>query len=109
MPAKASQSWLHGTSKSRQIMQTIGLQRMLTSSFARQKENEPMTNFTLISAAALLLVATPAMARQHFEHYRYGYSHRMPRSVYRAYGFYRGDDFVPHNYSDDFDRRNTFN
>jgi hypothetical protein len=49
------------------------------------------------------------MARQHFKHYRYGYSHRMPRSVYRAYGFYRGDDLAPHNYSDDFERRNTFN
>ena len=69
-----------------------------------------MTNFTLISAAAaLLLVATPAMARQRFEHYRYGYSHRMPRLVYRAYGFYRGDDFAPQNFSGDFDRSNTFN
>jgi hypothetical protein len=74
------------------------------------KGKQAMTNFTLISAAAaLLLVATPAMARQHFKHYRYGYSHRMPRSVYRAYGFYRGDDLAPHNYSDDFERRNTFN
>jgi hypothetical protein len=69
-----------------------------------------MTNFTLISAAAaLLLVATPAMARQHFEHYRYGYSHRVSRSVYGAYGFYRGDEFAPQNSSGDFDRRNTFN
>ena len=68
-----------------------------------------MTNFTLISAAsALLLVATPAMAGQRYEHYRYGFSHRMPRSVYRAYGIYRSDDFSPRNYSDDFDRRNTF-
>jgi hypothetical protein len=70
-----------------------------------------MTNLTLIgAAAALLLVATPAMARQHFGYYRYGYSQRVPRSVYRAYGFDRGDDFAPHNnFSGDFDRRNTFN
>lgn len=68
-----------------------------------------MTNFTLISAAALVLVATPAMAGRHFGHYRYGYSHWMPRSVYRAHGFYRGNDFAPQNFSDDFDRRNTFN
>ena len=69
-----------------------------------------MTKVTLMSAAAaLLLVATPAMARQHFKHYRYRYSHRMPRSANLAYGFYRGDHFAPRNFSDDFDRRNTFN
>jgi hypothetical protein len=50
------------------------------------------------------------MARQHFGYYRYGYSQRVPRSVYRAYGFDRGDDLAPHNnFSGDFDRRNTFN
>ena len=68
-----------------------------------------MTKFTLISAAALLLIAAPAMARQRFEHHRYGYSHRMSRSVYRAHGFYRGDGVAPQNFSNDFDRRNTFN
>jgi hypothetical protein len=69
-----------------------------------------MTNVTLISAAAaVLLVATPAMARQRFEHYRCGYSHQVSRSVYGAYGFYRGNNFVSRNSSGDFDRRNTFN
>jgi hypothetical protein len=74
------------------------------------KGNSAMTNFTLIGAvAALLLVAAPAIAKQHVDHYRYGYSHRLPRSVYGAYGFYRGGDSLPSNISGDFDRRNTFN
>jgi hypothetical protein len=86
------------------------LQRLPTSSFAQQKEENAMTNLTLIgAAAALLLIATPAMAKQRVDHYRYGYAHRMPRSVYNAYGFYRGDDAAPSNISGDFDRRNTFN
>jgi hypothetical protein len=69
-----------------------------------------MTNFTLIgAAAALLLIATPAMAKQRTDHYRYGYSRPLSRSVYGAYDFYRGDNVVPGNVSADFDRRNTFN
>jgi hypothetical protein len=69
-----------------------------------------MTNFTLIgAAAALLLVTAPAMAKPRVDHYRYGYSHRLPRSVYGAYGYYRGDASFPSNVSGDFDRRNTFN
>ena len=79
------------------------------SSFIGQKENSAMTNLILIGAAAALLVAAPAMAKQRVDHYRYGFSHRLPRSVYDAYGFYRGDDSLPSNVSGDFDRRNTFN
>jgi len=69
-----------------------------------------MTNFILIGAtAALLLAGTPAMAKQRVDHTRYGYSHRMPRSVYDAYGFDKGGNSLPENVSGDFDRRNTFN
>jgi hypothetical protein len=79
-----------------------------------------MANFKLIGAAALsLLVATPAVARPQRDHHHYGYSHRMSpvqharsfgyRSPYEAYGFDRGSDFDRGNFSDDFERRNTFN
>jgi hypothetical protein len=79
-----------------------------------------MTNYKLIGAAALsLLVAAPAVAMPQRDHHRYGYSHRMSRvqharnfgygSVYKAYGFDRGDDVARGNFSADFDRRNTFN
>ena len=77
-----------------------------------------MTNFKLIGATALsLLVAAPAVATPQHDHHRY--SHRMSpvqharnfgygSSVYKAYGF-DGGDFARGNFSDDFDRRNTFN
>jgi len=69
-----------------------------------------MIKFGLIgAAAALLMVATPAMAKQRVDHTRYGYSQRIPRSVYNAYGFDRGSAVTPGNISADFDRRNTFN
>ena len=86
------------------------LQRLLTSSFDRKKENSVMIKFGLIgAAAALLMVATPAMAKQRVDHTRYGYAQRLPRSVYNAYGFDRSSDVTPGNTSADFDRRNTFN
>jgi hypothetical protein len=64
-----------------------------------------MMNFALIGAAALsLMLATPAMARQHgFRHVHV--SHR----VSGAYAFDRGYGFAPGNVYNDFDRRNTFN
>jgi hypothetical protein len=79
-----------------------------------------MTNFKLIGVVALsLLVAAPAVARPQRDHHHYGYSNRMSPvqhargfrygSPYEAYGFDRGNDFDHGNYSNDFDRRNTFN
>jgi hypothetical protein len=79
-----------------------------------------MTNFRLIgAAAALLLVASPAMAKEsgrhaHFGHPRKAISIGLPRtfdyrSAYGAYDFYPGHNFVPENVDGDFDRRNTFN
>ena len=64
-----------------------------------------MMNFGLIGAAVLsLMLATPAMARQHsFRHAHV--SHR----VSRAYAFDRGYDVAPRNVYSDFDRRDTFN
>jgi hypothetical protein len=79
-----------------------------------------MMNFRLIGAAALsLMLATPAMAMQHGYHRHYGQLRKKslvqnaPKfgygSTYGAYNFYPRDDFAPDNYSNDFDRRNTFN
>jgi hypothetical protein len=79
-----------------------------------------MTIFKLIGAAALsLLVAVPAAAMPQRHHHHYGYFHRMPAvqharnfghgSAYEAYGFDKGDDLARGNFSNDFDRRNTFN
>jgi hypothetical protein len=77
-------------------------------------------NFRLIGAAALSLsLATPAMAMQHgYHHHHRGYIHKESRvqnapkfgdgSTYGAYNFYPEHDFG-NGYSDDFDRRNTFN
>jgi hypothetical protein len=64
-----------------------------------------MTNFTLLVATAIsLLAASPAMAMPH-HHHRNAYTR-----AYRAYGFYRGDDnYSSSNISADFDRGNTFN
>jgi hypothetical protein len=61
-----------------------------------------MTNFTLLVATAIsLLAAAPAIAMPH-HHHGYAYS--------RAYGFYRGgNNYSSSNISSDFDRRNTFN
>jgi hypothetical protein len=71
----------------------------------RQKETPVMTNFKLLVAAAIsLLAAAPAVAMPH-HHHRYAYSR-----AYRAYGFYRGgDNYASSNFLGDFDRRNTFN
>jgi hypothetical protein len=64
-----------------------------------------MTYFGLLVVAALSLsAAMPAAAMARGHHHRYAYSR-----AYRAYGFYRGDDFAAGNISGDFDRRNTFN
>ena len=69
-----------------------------------------MTRFRLFGAVALsLLVTTPAMAMQHVNRHRNASTARHAgsfdyRSVYGAYGFDRSGGF-----SDDFDRRNTFN
>jgi hypothetical protein len=92
------------------MAQAHRLQRLLASSFDRKQENSVMVKFGLIgAAAALLMVATPAMAKQRVDHTRYGYAQRIPRSVYNAYGFDRSSDVTPGNTSADFDRRNTFN
>jgi hypothetical protein len=92
------------------MTQANPLQRLPTSSLTQLQEKNAMTNFGLIgTAAVLLLVATPAMAKQRVDHTRYGYAQRIPRSVYNAYGFDRGSDVTPGNTSADFDRRNTFN
>ena len=64
-------------------------------------------NFRLIATAALsLLLATPAMA-MHRGHHRH-YAHFSQRAS-RAFAFDRGYNYVPENFSGDFDRRNTFN
>ena len=90
------------------------LQRSLIPSFDQIKKND-MTNYKLIGAAAVLLsLATPAMAKQRGDLHRYGYTHRVSPvrtfgSAFGAYDFYSHDNFAPENYSDDFDRRNTFN
>ena len=79
-----------------------------------------MTNFKLIGAVILsLLVAAPAAAMPQRNHRHYSYSHRMSPvqharglsygSPYGSYGFDRGNDFDRGNYSDSFERRNTFN
>jgi hypothetical protein len=66
-----------------------------------------MMNYRLIGAAALsLLLATPAMAMHRGNHHRYGH---FSQRASRAYASDRGYDFAPENYSNDFDRRNTFN
>ena len=57
-----------------------------------------MTNFTLLVATAIsLLAVAPAIARPN-HHHRYAYSR-----AYRAY------NYASSNFSGDFDRRNTFN
>jgi hypothetical protein len=79
-----------------------------------------MTNFrSIAAAAALLLVASPAMAKEsgrhaHFDRRRNTISTGLPRafdygSAYGAYDFYSGHNFVPETFDGDFDRRNTFN
>ena len=75
-----------------------------------------MTSLKLIGAVTLALsVAAPAVAMPQRDHGRYSYSHRMSpvqhaRSLsYGSYGFDRGNDFDRGNYSDSFERRNTFN
>jgi hypothetical protein len=75
-----------------------------------------MTNFGLIGAAAIaLLAATPAMAAQ--VHHRYAYARRAaPVQDLRgaglpdgAYEYYGTDKYYPEeNYDADFDRK-TFN
>jgi hypothetical protein len=88
-----------------------------------KKENRIMTNFGLIGAAAIaLLAATPAMPAQvrHHHHHRHAYTRRVapvqdPRQswlgpVDGAYEYYGIDKYYPEeNYDADFDRRNTFN
>jgi hypothetical protein len=77
---------------------------------AKAKEKDMMTNFKLVAAAALsLLAATPAVAvaAQRVDHHHNAQALRHARnyqSFYGAYGFDRGS-----NVSADFDRRNTFN
>jgi len=46
------------------------------------------------------------MAMHRGNHHRYGH---FSQRAYRAYASDRGHDFVPENYSNNFDRRNTFN
>jgi hypothetical protein len=86
-----------------------------------ENENSIMTNFGLIGAAAIaLLAATPAMAAQVRHHHRYAYTRRVaplqdPRQsslapADGAYEYYGIDKYYPEeNYDADFDRRNTFN
>jgi hypothetical protein len=84
-----------------------------------KKENSIMTNFGLIGAAAIaLLAATPAMAAQVRHHHRYAYARRVaPVQDLRqaglpadgAYEYYGTDKYYPEeNYDADFDRK-TFN
>jgi hypothetical protein len=82
--------------------------RRLPLSFVRPMKGEClMTNFRLIEAAALsLLLAAPVMAMHRGNHHRYVH---FSQRAYRAYASDRGNDFVPENYSNDFNRRNTFN
>jgi hypothetical protein len=86
-----------------------------------KKEYSIMTNFGLIGAAAIaLLAATPAMAAQVRHHHRYAYARRVapvqdPRQSWlgpaeSAYEYYGIDKYYPEeNYDADFDRKNTFN
>ena len=77
-----------------------------------------MTNFGLIGAAAIaLLAATPAMAAQARHRHRHAYARRVapvqdPRRSWLgpADGAYYGiDKYYPEeNYDADFDRKNTF-
>ena len=76
-----------------------------------------MTNFGLIGAAAIALMATtPAMAAQVRHHHRYVYARRVApmqdpqQSWLGAYEYYGIDKYYPEeNYDADFDRKNTFN
>jgi hypothetical protein len=83
-----------------------------------KEESSIMTNFGLIGAAAVALVAaTPAIAAQVHHHHRYAYARRvapvqdlrhagLPADAYEYYGI---DKFYPEeNYDADFDRK-TFN
>jgi hypothetical protein len=83
-----------------------------------KEESSIMTNFGLIGAAAIaLLAATPAMAAQVRHHPRYAYARRetpvrdlrqagLPDGAYEYYGI---DKYYPEeNYDADFDRK-TFN
>jgi hypothetical protein len=86
-----------------------------------KKEYSIMTNFGLIGAAAIaLLAATPAMAAQVRHHHRYAYARRVAPVQYSrqswlgpadsAYEYYGIDKYYPEeNYDADFDRKNTFN
>ena len=88
---------------------------------ARVKNEDSMTNFTWIGAAAIALLAvTPAMARQVRHHHRYAYARRVaPVQNLRhswlgpadgANEYYGIGKYYPEeNYDADFDRRNTFN
>ena len=79
-----------------------------------------MTNFGLIGAAAIaLLAATPAMAAQVRRHHRDAYARRVApvqnpgRSSLGpadgTYEYYGIDKYYPEeNYDADFDRKNTF-
>jgi hypothetical protein len=83
-----------------------------------KKENSIMTNFGLIGAAAIaLMAATPAMAAQVRHHH--AYPRRVapvqdPRRSWLgpadgAYEYYGIDKYYPEeNYDADFDRKNTF-
>jgi hypothetical protein len=84
-----------------------------------KEENSIMTNFGLIGAAAVaLLAATPAMAAQVRQHHRYAYARRIaPMRDLRqsrlpadgTYEYYGIDKYYPEeNYDADFDRK-TFN
>jgi hypothetical protein len=64
-----------------------------------------MTNFTLLVATAISLLAASPVAAMPRHHHRYAYSR-----AYQAYGFYRGgDNYASGNFSGDFARGNTFN
>jgi hypothetical protein len=102
------------------MMPEIALQRLRALS-SHEKEISIMTNFGLIGAAAIaLLAATPAMAAQVRHHHRYAYARRVastqnPRQSWLgyadgAYEYYGIDKYYPEeNYDADFDRKNTFN
>jgi hypothetical protein len=86
-----------------------------------KKEKSIVTNFGLIGAAAIALMATtPAMAAQVRHHHRYAYARRVApvqdpqqswlRPADGAYEYYGIDKYYPEeNYDADFDRKNTFN
>jgi hypothetical protein len=110
---------LHETSTSQQFAPEIALQRLRTVC-SHKNEYNIMTNFGLIGAAAIaLLAATPVMAAQVRHHHRYGYARRLApaqnpgQSWFRrtdgAYEYYGIDKYYPEeNYDADFDRKNTF-